>query len=271
MTAIVTLAASCPLATRTRLFSAGRTGEDVRADPFAAAQPGTLPVPNRLAVDHAIRLALTFEADIAARSAWTRRHSFAAGVPRGYRISQATSPLARGGRITDGERLWPLTQLHLAEDTGALHDPARAGAALVELLVAPIRVDADAGAVDACLAALAASVHAAGVGGPPRCAADVALTPDGPTCTIAALTAHAAPSRAVAAEVRRQVELLGRGARVAPAVVAYDGREDRSLVLHPQAEDLGDLPEPDLPPLTIDLAWISRVRGSMAAARRGAT
>lgn len=267
MTALVTLTARCPLATRTRLFSAGRAGDDVLVDPFAAAQPGTLPVPNRLAVDHAIRLALTFDADISARCEWTRRHRFIDGLPKGYQITLANSPLARNGWIADTSRRWPLTQLHLAEDIGVPHDPARAGASLVELLVAPILFDDDSGAVDACLTALAASVHTADVGGPPRCTADVASTPYGPSCMVVELTACPVPSRAVAAEARRQAELLVRGSQVVPVVVAYDEREDRTVVLHPWAEDSGDLPEPDLPPLAIDPAWIARIRRTMTATR----
>jgi aspartyl-tRNA(Asn)/glutamyl-tRNA(Gln) amidotransferase subunit B len=66
-------------------------------------------------------------------------------------------------------------------------------------------------------------------------------------------------------EARRQVELLEDGGKVVQETRLYDPdrRETRSMRSKEDAQDYRYFPDPDLPPLVIDGAWIARVRASM--------
>jgi len=256
MTATVTLEIHCPIVPRT-------------ADRIPEASDALF-VQGHWAVDRALRLALAFDAEISEDCRWTRRRRFDVGPARGQPITHLTSSLARGGWVSAARRRWPVAQLHLAEDIGD-DDLSRTGAARIEIFVAPIQEDAAPKEVAACLYALRGLFHTTRVAGPNdlRCTARVALSADGEACTIVDVEACLDPSRAVAAELRRQSSLLASGARVTPTLVGYDGDKDRTHVLSDrQPEAFQDLLEPKLPPLRIDAAWIARIRDVPPSPRR---
>jgi aspartyl-tRNA(Asn)/glutamyl-tRNA(Gln) amidotransferase subunit B len=66
-------------------------------------------------------------------------------------------------------------------------------------------------------------------------------------------------------EVRRQTELIEDGGSVLQETRLYDPdrRETRSMRSKEDAQDYRYFPDPDLPPLVIDEAWIERVRAEM--------
>src|SRR5712664_436598 len=91
------------------------------------ALPGTLPVANRAAVEHAIRFGLAVKGKINPRSIFARKNYFYPDLPKGYQISQYEIPVVQGGQIvilsaTRGEITVRLTRAHLEEDAGkSLH------------------------------------------------------------------------------------------------------------------------------------------------------
>ena len=66
-------------------------------------------------------------------------------------------------------------------------------------------------------------------------------------------------------EVRRQIELIEDGGNVVQETRLYDPdrHETRSMRSKEDAQDYRYFPDPDLPPLVIDDAWIARVRAAM--------
>ncbi|MBA3547246.1 MAG: hypothetical protein H0T76_12235 [Nannocystis sp.] len=256
----------CRLATRTRLFSpcamAMSAAPDSQVDAYTLALPGTLPALNRQAVELAIRLALALGAAIAPVSRWVRRHAFDPSLPKGYQTTQGEAPLARGGTIEVAGRALRLTSIRLAEHAGELRngsvDFSRAGAPLLELAGESMIMRAAPEEASAYLRALQAIVRATGVAdsdmpGALRCDAHVSLWPkgqegSGARCTVADLGSGPALERAIAAEIQRQAALLDQGLVVAS--------------MTPEANHLY-LPEPDLPPLRIDAAWIERARAGL--------
>lgn len=257
MTATVILEAQCPVVPRTRVSAAG---------PAAGVSHGQA-VSSEGAVDRALRLALAFEAEISEHCRWTCRHRLADGDAQDHRITHLTSSLARGGWISALPRRWPVASVRLAESPG---EAGPNGATRIEILVAPIRDDAAPKQVAACLYALRVLVHTLGIASPGdlRCAAHVTLTMGGTACTIVDMDRWMDPARVVAAELRRQSSLLSRIARVSPALVGYDEREDRTLILgERQFEVSHELTDPDHPPLRIDEARIARLRGERPALR----
>lgn len=249
----------CRLATRTKLFS---PCPSTQVDAHTLALPGTLPTLNRRAVDLALRLSLALGAEIQPVSRWVRRHYFAPTLPKGYQICQLESPLARGGAIEVDGRALGLAGIHLAEDVGELGpggvDLTRSGAPLLEVIGEATVLRTGPAEASACLRALKAIVRASRVADPDlpgalRCDAHVSLCPKGQEgaglcCAIRDLGSGRVLEQAIAAEIRRQAALLDRGL----TVVSMTAEADHLY-----------LPEPDLPPLRIDAAWIERARAEL--------
>ncbi|MCO5100663.1 MAG: Asp-tRNA(Asn)/Glu-tRNA(Gln) amidotransferase subunit GatB [Burkholderiaceae bacterium] len=177
-----------------------------------------------------------------------------------------------------------LVRAHLEEDAGkSLHedfhgmtgiDLNRAGTALLEIVTEPdMRSAREA-------AAYARTLHALVVWlgicdgnlqeGSFRCDANVSVRPMGQAalgtrCEIKNLNSFRFLERAIEHEAARQVELISDGGRVVQETRLYDPERDetRSMRGKEDAHDYRYFPDPDLPPLEIDGAWIERVRATM--------
>jgi len=147
------------LSTVSKIFSGASTAfgaaPNTQASAVDIALPGVLPVPNRGAVDRAIRFGLAVGGTINRRSVFARKNYFYPDLPKGYQISQYEIPVVQGGSMTiatpAGERQVRLTRAHLEEDAGkSLHeglprelgdvtgiDLNRAGTPLLEIVSEP--------------------------------------------------------------------------------------------------------------------------------------
>ena len=114
--------------------------------------PGTLPRMNKQTVEFAIRLGIACEADIADAQYFARKNYFYPDLPKGYQITQDTTPICTGGRIIiqdeeGSEKSIHLTRIHMEEDAGkSMHDMDiydtlvdlnRAGVPLLEIVSEP--------------------------------------------------------------------------------------------------------------------------------------
>ena len=101
--AVIGLEIHVQLKTRTKMFCRCENvwGEEpnTRTCPVCLAHPGTLPVPNRTAIEWAVKLGLALDCEIAERSLFHRKNYFYPDLPKGYQISQYDVPLASGGRF----------------------------------------------------------------------------------------------------------------------------------------------------------------------------
>src|SRR6202007_2367893 len=73
---------------------------NTQASAVDIALPGTLPVANRAAVEHAIRFGLAVKGKINPRSIFARKNYFYPDLPKGYQISQYETPIVQGGEVT---------------------------------------------------------------------------------------------------------------------------------------------------------------------------
>ena len=89
---------------------------NVNVCPICMGHPGTLPVPNKEAVKHVLKVGLAAGGEIADFTEFDRKNYFYPDIPKGYQISQYKFPLIKGGKI----RGVKLTRIHLEEDTGTL-------------------------------------------------------------------------------------------------------------------------------------------------------
>jgi len=123
--------------------------------PICLAHPGTLPVPNKLAIEMVVRAASALGCQIRPVSKFDRKHYFYPDLPKGYQISQYDEPIGENGKIDLffplNDNLRPeatigITRVHLEEDTAKLmHDNSgqtlinfnRAGTPLMEIVTGP--------------------------------------------------------------------------------------------------------------------------------------
>jgi len=297
--AIIGLEVHAELATQSKMFCACPVVDTSQAEPNTAvcpvcsAMPGTLPVLNRQAVDYGLRVALALGCEIAPRSVFARKNYFYPDLPKGYQISQYEQPLARHGRLTiltpQGERLIRIRRVHLEEDTGKLtHIPAspggeaaytlvdlnRAGVPLLEIVTEPDFRTAEE--VRLYAQTLRAILRYLGVNsgdlqkGVMRIEPNVSVRPRGSSSLgtkveIKNLNSFRALERGVAYEIQRQTELLQRGERVRQETVGWDEARQATFTQRVKEgeEDYRYFPEPDLPPLLVDAAWLDAVRAAL--------
>jgi aspartyl-tRNA(Asn)/glutamyl-tRNA(Gln) amidotransferase subunit B len=292
---VIGLETHTQLSTKSKIFSGASTAfgapPNTQASAVDIALPGVLPVLNRGAVERAIRFGLAVDGAINRRSVFARKNYFYPDLPKGYQISQYEIPVVKGGALTiatdAGEKTIRLTRAHLEEDAGkSLHEglPAtagdvsgidlnRAGTPLLEIVSEPeLRSSAEAVAYAKKLHALVVWIGICDGNmqeGSFRCDANVSVRrpgePLGTRCEIKNLNSFRFLERAIAFEVRRQIELLEDGGRVVQQTRLYDADRDETRAMRSKedAHDYRYFPDPDLPPLAIDEAWIERVEASM--------
>ncbi|MEK7228381.1 MAG: Asp-tRNA(Asn)/Glu-tRNA(Gln) amidotransferase subunit GatB [Patescibacteria group bacterium] len=111
--------------------------------PICMGHPGTLPVPNKKAIENVIKVGLALGSDIANFTEFDRKNYFYPDIPKGYQISQYKYPIVTGGQLNG----FAITRIHLEEDTGlskhdrgdfTLVDYNRAGVPLMEMVTEPV-------------------------------------------------------------------------------------------------------------------------------------
>ena len=279
------------LSTQSKIFSRASTAfgaePNTQACAVDLALPGTLPVMNRGAVERAIRFGLAIGAHIAPRSVFARKNYFYPDLPKGYQISQFEIPVVRGGQVEfflDGEkRSVRLVRAHLEEDAGkSLHedfvgqsgiDLNRAGTPLLEIVTEPdMRSSAEAVAYAKELHKLVTWIGICDGNmqeGSFRCDANVSVRKPGAELgtrrEIKNLNSFKFMQQAIDYEVRWQIGQIEDGRSIQQATVLFnpDTGETRAMRTKEDAADYRYFPDPDLPPLVIDDAWVNRVRAAM--------
>ncbi len=279
------------LSTNSKNFSRASTAfgaePNTQACAVDMALPGTLPVMNRAAVEHAIRFGLAVGSTIAPRSIFARKNYFYPDLPKGYQISQFEIPVVQGGEVSflvgDEQKTVRLVRAHLEEDAGkSLHeafhgmsgiDLNRAGTPLLEIVTEPdIRSTEQA-------IAYAKELHkiVTWIGicdgnmqeGSFRCDANVSVRkpgqPLGTRREIKNLNSFRFMQQAIDFEIRWQIEQLEDGHAIQQATVLFDPDtgETRAMRSKEDSADYRYFPDPDLPPLVIESAWIEQVKGQM--------
>jgi aspartyl-tRNA(Asn)/glutamyl-tRNA(Gln) amidotransferase subunit B len=304
--AVIGLECHVELSTRTKMFCGCPNefgGEpNTRTCPICLGHPGTLPVPNREAIESTMRIALALDSEVAPRSLFHRKNYFYPDMPKNYQISQYDLPIGSGGHLdveVDGEiRRIGMNRVHLEEDTGktihpgttgriaeaeyALEDFNRAGVPLVEVVSEPdIRSPEESRAY---LQELRALLEALGVSdvrmeeGSLRCDANISLRPAGSgeygtKVEIKNMNSIRSVERAVRFETERQERALEAGETLVQETRHWDEGQGVTLPLRSKeyAFDYRYFPEPDLNPIEPEREWIQRLRADLPelpAARR---
>ncbi|MES1246422.1 MAG: Asp-tRNA(Asn)/Glu-tRNA(Gln) amidotransferase subunit GatB [Actinomycetota bacterium] len=280
--AVIGLEVHAHLKTRTKMFCRCAleygAAENTHTCPVCLAHPGALPVPNKKAIEHTIRLGLALGCEISEHAVFARKNYFYPDLPKGYQISQFEAPLCGKGvlDVPGGPRVG-ITRAHLEEDaaktvhaggaTGrsvgadySLVDFNRGGTPLLEIVSEPDLHSADD--ADKYLRLLRQTIVELGIGdaemekGTLRADVNVSVRKRGeegfrPRWELKNMNSFTFIRRGIEAAVREQIAAYERGERLEQSTYDYDPDTDR-LTVHRSKEEADDyryFPEPDLVPV----------------------
>lgn len=261
------------LKTQTKMFCDSRndpneTRPNVNVCPVCLAHPGTLPVINREAVRHVLRVGTALKGKLADYTEFDRKNYFYPDLPKGYQLSQYEYPLVSGGELEGVS----ITRVHLEEDTASsAHDEEtgvttidynRAGVPLMELVTEPVVESAEhAGRFARELQLLLRYLGVSDANmekGEMRVEANVSIRRAGSTelgtkVEIKNLNSFRAMERAVEYEIKRQSDVLEKGEKVMQETRGWDEGKQKTFSQRTKegSADYRYFPDPDLPSLLL--------------------
>jgi aspartyl-tRNA(Asn)/glutamyl-tRNA(Gln) amidotransferase subunit B len=287
------------LKTRTKMFCRCELkwaeAENTRTCPICLAHPGTLPVPNKTAIEWTVKLGLALGCDIAPRALFHRKHYWYPDLPKGYQISQYDVPLCADGNFIlpteEGDREIGIVRAHLEEDAaktihvggaggriaGAEHslvDFNRGGTPLVEIVTKPDVRSADE--ARRLLQLLRRTVVELGISdaemekGSLRCDANVSVRKAEETefrtkTELKNMNSFKFVADGIGAEIARQVASYEAGEEIVQETLHYDPAKGTVAPLRSKeyADDYRYFPEPDLVPVEPPRQLVERIRGEI--------
>jgi len=250
--------------------------------------PGVLPVPNRAAVEACLKTALALNCEIPRHTKFDRKNYMYPDLPKGYQISQYDLPMSINGFLEVGTRKVRIRRVHLEEDTGKLihagdklHrawesfvDLNRAGVPLMEIVSEPDLRSADEARDYAMeLRTLLRTIGASEADmekGQLRAEPNISIRRAGADelgikTELKNINSFRALHRAILYEVDRQRHVLESGGAVVQETRGWSEAEQRTFSQRSKefAEDYRYFPEPDLPPLELDRAWVEELRAAL--------
>jgi aspartyl-tRNA(Asn)/glutamyl-tRNA(Gln) amidotransferase subunit B len=291
---VVGLEVHAQLLTKSKLFCGDSTSfgapPNTQVSPITLAHPGTLPKMNRKAIEFAVKMGLACHSDIEQHNYFARKNYFYPDLPKGYQVSQHTTPICKGGFVKiktgAGEREIRLNRIHLEEDAGkSLHDVDpnntsvdfnRAGTPLIEIVSEPdIRSAEEAFAY---VSEIRKLVRYLGIcdgnmeEGSLRCDANVSARRKGEAqlgtkVEVKNLNSIRNVKRAIEYEAQRLISLLEKGEAIIQQTRSFDASNGLTFAIRDKedADDYRYFPDPDLTPFQIDNSFIESIRRSIPA------
>lgn len=292
--AVIGLEVHAQLATNSKLFCGDSASfgaaPNTHISPITMGHPGTLPKTNRKAVEYAIRMGLACNCEIEKDNYFARKNYFYPDLPKGYQISQHTTPICKGGHITihtaSGERNVQLNRIHMEEDAGkSIHDLDdqftcidlnRAGTPLVEIVTEPDLFSAEE--AWQYVTEIRRLVRWIGIcdgnmeEGSLRCDANVSIRLKGETrlgtkVEVKNLNSIRNVKKAIEYEIGRMIALVENGGRVQQQTRSFDASNDTTFAIRDkeEANDYRYFPDPDLAPFHLTDAFIKEIGTALPA------
>lgn len=299
---IIGLEIHAELKTKSKMFCACDNDRENRAPnttvcPICLGHPGTLPVPNKQAIDWTLLLGLALNCQINKNSKFDRKNYFYPDLPKGYQISQFDEPFCLAGKLDIGQRVIDITRIHLEEDTGKSFHPKgrkdtlidfnRAGTPLVELVTEPVIKNAEEAkrfcqSYQRILRFLGVS-NAEMEKGEMRCEANISLQKPGTwkyengqilattkkrlnaKVEVKNINSFRSVEKAINYEIARQSEALAGRQEIIPETRGWDENKSETVAqrIKETAADYRYFPEPDIPRIIIDEAWLKSLKSQL--------
>lgn len=265
---------------------------NTRTCPVCLALPGSLPVPNRRAIELVLKTALALNCTIALRSIFHRKNYFYPDIPKGYQISQygETNPLGYGGYLDiptkdGGWKRVHIRRVHLEEDTGKLThlgsegsgvDYNRAGVPLMEIVTEfPPDIENPDEAKEYLAQLRNVLIYIGACDGKMeegslRCEPNISIriqdsTEYGTKTELKNLNSFRAVQLGVEYEVKRQAAVIEAGETVKQETRGWNENTESSFLMRLKEEenDYRYFPDPDLVPMVFDESYIEGLRGGL--------
>jgi len=290
--AVIGLEIHAQLSTNSKLFcgDAISFGADpnTHVSPITLGHPGTLPKTNTKAVEFAIKMGLACNCTIAENNYFARKNYFYPDLPKGYQISQHTTPICIGGNVIiktdEGEKSIQLNRIHLEEDAGkSIHDMSptntlidlnRAGTPLIEIVTEPCIHSAQ----DAFLFVTEVRKLVRWLGvcdgnmeeGSLRCDANISVRLKGEKILgtkveVKNLNSIRNIKKAIEFEIDRLITLLETGGAIIQQTRGFDANNDTTFSIRDKedANDYRYFPDPDLAPFHLTNEYIDSIKQNL--------
>ncbi|MDH4473397.1 MAG: Asp-tRNA(Asn)/Glu-tRNA(Gln) amidotransferase subunit GatB [Fluviicola sp.] len=256
--------------------------------------PGTLPVMNKKTIEFAVKLGLACGATIAKEQHFARKNYFYPDLPKGYQITQDTTPICTGGQLyikdeNGVEKRIGLTRIHMEEDAGkSIHDVDvydtlvdlnRAGTPLLEIVSEPdLRSSTEAYNYVTEVRRLVRYLDICDGNmeeGSMRCDANVSVRLKGAAefgtkVEVKNMNSMRNVQRAIDFEVERQIDVLENGGTLSQETRSFDALKNITISMRSKeaANDYRYFPEPDLQPIVVDEVYVAQQKALMPALPR---
>ena len=256
--------------------------------------PGTLPKMNKKTIEFAIRLGIAVEADISEKQFFARKNYFYPDLPKGYQITQDTTPICTNGRVyikdeNGNEKAINLTRIHMEEDAGksmheidlydTLVDLNRAGVPLLEIVSEPdIKSSQEAYNYVTEVRKLVRYLDICDGNmeeGSLRCDANISVMPVGSKVygnkvEVKNMNSIRNVQKAIEFEIERQIEMKENNENIFSETRSFDALKGITIAMRSKeaANDYMLFPEPDLQPISVRKEDIEAVRKEMPALPR---
>jgi aspartyl-tRNA(Asn)/glutamyl-tRNA(Gln) amidotransferase subunit B len=267
---------------------------NTNVSPITLGHPGTLPRMNKKTIEYAIKLGIACEANIAPEQHFARKNYFYPDLPKGYQITQDTTPICTGGQIyikddEGNEKAIHLTRIHMEEDAGksmhdidiydTLVDLNRAGVPLLEIVSEPdLRSSQEAYSYLTEVRKLVRYLDICDGNmeeGSLRCDANISVMPVGSTefgtkVEVKNMNSIRNVQKAIEFEIERQIECVENNVVIDQETRSFDAIKGITISMRSKeaANDYRYFPEPDLQPITVSNEQIAVVKGEMPALPR---
>jgi aspartyl-tRNA(Asn)/glutamyl-tRNA(Gln) amidotransferase subunit B len=290
--AVIGLEIHAQLSTESKLFCGDATrfgaAPNTHVSPITLGHPGTLPKTNTKAIEYAIKMGLACGCDIAQENYFARKNYFYPDLPKGYQISQHTTPICVGGNIVintaEGEKNIQLNRIHLEEDAGkSIHDISpndtfidlnRAGTPLIEMVTEPCIHSAE----DAFLFVTEVRKLVRWLDvcdgnmeeGSLRCDANISVRLKGDPVLgtrveVKNLNSIRNIKKAIEFEIERLIQLIETGGNIIQQTRSFDASNDTTFSIRDKedANDYRYFPDPDLAPFHLTNEYIASIKAAL--------
>lgn len=262
---------------------------NTQVSPISLGHPGTLPMFNKSVMNYAVKLGIACDCTIRERNEFARKNYFYADLPKGYQITQDTTPICNGGFVRiktadGGDKNINLTRIHMEEDSGksvhdidpfnTLVDLNRAGIPLLEIVSEPEIENGEE--AYSYLSEIRKLVRYLDISdgnmeeGSLRCDLNISVRKKGTEkfgtkVEVKNMNSFRNVQKAIDFEIKRQIDMIESGETIFQETRTYDAAKNITIGLRTKedAHDYRYFPEPDLVPVIVTPEYVSEVRKNM--------